>query len=83
MSLLEFSYFEGVGYMFEEVNIHQCKICGKSYKTKGSLATHTSLTHGKNEYNGQPFTCLSCGKYFGSKNALNIHRSRYHNKVDQ
>jgi len=69
---------KGYGHCLEEENTHHCQICGKYYKSKGSLATHVSLSHGRNESNGQTFCCSICGKHCNSKNALNIHRSRYH-----
>ena len=69
---------EGFGQHPGEENSHHCQTCGKCYKSKGSLATHVSLSHGKNESNGQSFACSICGKPCNSKNALNIHKSRYH-----
>jgi len=66
------------GLHLEEENGYPCQTCGKYYKSKGSLATHVSLSHGKNESNGQTFSCSICGKHCNSKNALNIHKSRYH-----
>jgi len=74
--------FKG-GSQFGEGKEFSCLLCGKSYKSKGSLATHVSLSHGRNESNGQAFVCLLCQKYCNSKNALNIHKSRYHNKNSQ
>jgi len=70
------------GLHLEEENGHPCQTCGKCYKSKGSLATHVSLSHGKNESNGQSFSCSVCGKHCNSKNALNIHKSRYHKSED-
>jgi len=61
-----------------EENSFPCELCGKYYKSKGSLATHISLLHGKNEPSGQIFSCLACGKQCTSKSALNTHKSRYH-----
>jgi len=69
---------KGFGQHPGEENSHHCQTCGKCYKSKGSLATHVSLSHGKNESNGQSFSCSICGKSCNSKNALNIHKSRYH-----
>ena len=61
-----------------EDNSFPCELCGKYYKSKGSLATHISLLHGKNEPDGQIFSCFACGKQCTSKSALNTHKSRYH-----
>ena len=59
-------------------NSFPCEACGKFYKSKGSLATHVSLSHGKNESSGQSFACVICGKCYNTKNAMNTHKSRYH-----
>ena len=73
---------QGFGHHLSEENLFTCETCGKFYKSKGSLATHVSLNHGKNESSGQSFSCVICGKCYNTKNAMNTHKSRYH-KGDQ
>ena len=69
---------EGFGQHHSEEYSFPCETCGKFYKSKGSLATHVSLSHGRNESNGQSFSCVICGKSYNTKNAMNTHKSRYH-----
>ena len=83
MEFIKWIDFKGFGQHLDEENSFPCLTCGKYYKSKGSLATHVSLLHGKNEPSGQSFSCLICGKCCNSKSALNTHKSRYHKGQDQ
>ncbi|KAF5269679.1 hypothetical protein FQA39_LY08602 [Lamprigera yunnana] len=51
----------------DEVRIHKCAICNKTYKTKHLLKAH-QLTHGE-----KAFLCSECGKDFVTKAALQSH----------
>nr|CAD7407722.1 unnamed protein product [Timema poppensis] len=50
---------------------HLCKVCGKSYTTKGSLLLHTNI------HKGQRFNCKKCGMTFTYKSNLRSHLLRH------
>ncbi|KAH6914256.1 transcription factor iiia [Coprinopsis sp. MPI-PUGE-AT-0042] len=48
--------------------------CGKDFKSKKALTTHTNVTHlGKRD-----FKCTECGKAFGYKHLLQRHAAKLH-----
>lgn len=69
------SYFYHVKYSHKQTKEHACKICGRKFSTKGSLAQHSSIHTGECR-----FECEECGKKFRSNASLYIHKQTHNGR---
>ena len=56
--------------------MHNCLVCGKSYKRRFDLQRHMKDKHAESEYE-----CYMCNRKFHRKNLLNDHLKREHDVV--
>lgn len=57
-----------------ERNRHICVVCGKGFRTSGSLTVHQRIHNGK-----KPYKCIFCDQKFTQRNSLLEHCRRKHN----
>lgn len=65
MFLFECNFFSGL-------KPHQCDVCGRQFRERGTLKEHHRIHTG-----AMPFTCEFCGKSFRFKGVLTTHRRQH------
>ena len=63
-------------YYESTVRKAQCELCGKYFKTKGSLRRHVESVHGSPKH-----PCDMCIYQAPNKDSLNRHKNALHKKV--
>ncbi|XP_053673540.1 PR domain zinc finger protein 5-like [Anopheles nili] len=64
-------------HMITHMGAHRCDICDKTFATKFSLKTHSSLLHAADELDHEKLQCNQCNRLFNNNTQLKIH-SRIH-----
>ena len=61
-----------------ETGMIECKLCGKTNKSKQNIKNHIEGVHFRGQF---VYECTYCKKTFNGKNSLSVHLSKFHSNA--